>query len=1090
MLKLSSFQQIIQSNKVIKRAVVLTWACNTKFVFKTFRKLKLANNATILVYYQKQAYSKANLPQKQKLEKQQQFCQFKGTRNESIYFFRCKPEYVRFFQLHAKCVIIEYTDNSVSYFQLSWNLTREAERTPSLVYVGVPYNLDILVKYFKYQRFQDMFTPICSDDPESTMKTVKKLYASVRNVLTKETQTIDYLSTVIVTLPEFPFDNVATELESSVQEVLRENVSQNNLTFSDYVKNPTPAVIVATYSFVDIRLLDSVCDVVGNTFSLIEEDPVPTITTGYARTYEDNAQKVHEKFVYKLSGFSDHTEAQIQWLFFCSHNLTPASWRPIQGDASGEFVDISRTKNLEVGLMMFTPKQGRSPWSSVEKYLLSYYYQETKFVKFHQVHCQMKKRTSGETKLPQKLILHKRPPQEAPPIPDVCTTTPSTAWDTYLDRKACLISNLLQSVVGASDLLSLPAFNEDNYTKYALYEYVFIDIAGDIVWKTNGIYNYDSLRGHFTERLKKQKPAWYTNVSTNHLGIETLIYIFITWGKCFELFDPQILVTKPRISKLTLVDYQSIVYSKDDTPFLLDPSRLVQERDSSKTLDPYDSLAFLIQHLNDKYETWWVCPKHKHHKFYWEVSSMFTKPECKVCVTSPEVQRIYSELCELKVQGAIIDNITVEFPVLKRESYDRQKKELKKFENDTVTPLGRLINKQPNSLLGIGDPSEKDKLQNIRYDVFFTIKVGSNYQFVAIEADDPSHREIKSKGNTPKVVHSQDAVKNLISYLLQVHVLRIWTPNASGITVIPAVVSQFVEYVKKSTCKMYKSFDEMHAKQLSFLKKKENQTIEVVDLSNPKIDNDKLVPNYAKPLSCIVNTSTNESKTFFEYVEGGMTHEAFNSTPLDPLSYVDVFSVYYNFYNFERFKLSKQGNPIETFWKPRKGGLLGKGCIFDHREQGGLHVVYNYDTKTRKVTSFNMKNILKWNQEIYQYQDIPLSLFNPLRLVRLVKNIKLGTVPVRRGALRSSTKLTSKLESWIKENKWIFVVDDDDQDRGKRVKISKIRFSVYGLPYIYIDNKDNFFNRSYVGPDEIQERVYKTQSKKEKSNFKPTLAAS
>lgn len=1173
MLETAHIRDVVDSGKPLVSAIILTWSCSPAYVLELFADKEQESyqvkpnfrNAKIRVFFQRWSYDDMSKEKEAKETYRNESCRSTSrvpVDNLDIRFYRCRKEFIRNFQLHTKSCIFKYTDHSIQFIQFSWNLN--ANFKPSLLFRarsdvrGLPKNTHRLLQAVADDRFLTKFSNVCNGD--DAMREKHFCTAMFNSVVGAN---VDELCDLVLTLPKLHFalqenpDNQIqyTVFRNDLQQVLNEKkVAHLGLRFEEYIRKPSPAVLVSLFNFVDVRLLDSICNIVGDPFTLPEENQNPLVTAAYPVTFQDNTKHLHEKFVYKIAGANQTTKSKIQWVFFCSHNLTPASWKPVDGDPNGALEDSSSdAKNMEVGIFLFALQNGPPLWAPAEKYLIDYYFQKDKFVKFHQYHCRRRMsegpRVEANALDSGRINRTQRVPDPARIQP--CTLLRETAWQRYEDRKECLINYILPGCVGVSQLLGRHEFLEDNFSRYALYDYVFLDIAISIPWVQNGNYNMPELRGLFFKYTKNE--PWFKDEIKSKLIVETLMNIFLLWGRTFDLLDLKINEIRPRIMPETLIDYDKILWTKGrKVPFLIDPKRITESQDNKRDVDPYESLSFLMQHMFEPYEIWWQCPDVPSHRFYWDVKSVFQKPQCAVCETSPEVRNVYETLRTIEPS---ITHITVEFPIFKRESLvnqnrlrddyinrgypvlgnpyrgdkldisrndsdsddneeepepvnNRRKKRSKKSDDKGKTKKGKKkkTEKKKNRLLCEGTDSQQQLLQTMRYDIFFVY----DNKLVGIELDDPSHRILKDKGAdyqartdrpTAKQIHDADAVKNVVSWLMQVHVIRIATKDNDAMTLIPAIVKQVRTWVKSNKCKPKSTINQLHTYVLGVL----NTLTEDVDgykaktalsIRNPTIEIDKEDQNKIyldhkldKPISCVINTSTrdinNVRDSVLIYLDGGRLHTMYHtSKPVGLCRYVDFFSLYYNHDNFGRFMKSRKADVKEDWYMPNTKTRIG--TLYDSYEEGGVHVITKWPQRnknakiiTSKIWHFDItKSFAPIKEELAITEPNWTNLWDPVRLVRLVSRFD-WEPPTKeeRDSYPDYSKCTDppKLDEWIKsedKKNWIWLAKADNLSQGKCVQVLEILNNNYGQKILRIDNKNGDYESDLVQPGDIKQRVY------------------
>lgn len=1109
----------LSGHKRLEFALVLVWSCDPMYVITLFESVFKENleRAQVVVFFQRWNYPpdvvKEGADKKKCRTSYQKLVETE--RNTHAYgkqflFFKCHQRREDKFQIHTKSLVLVFDNGDVEYVQLSWNLGQDVDGVESLVYKGFPKDTELLTNVTQNnQLFISRFTALFEDtpNPEPVCRSVHLAVLAFKN---QRSNGVDHRSTLVVSVPSFfNLDEPGYRpLQRRVKSILSKTVSEHKLYhYNKYVTDESPSVLVTLYSFVDARLLDKVCDVVGRVFTSPDEENTGkpetfAVTVAYPETFNDNQRRLHEKFVYRVANLD---RKRVVWLFFCSHNLTLPSWQAYSTGAEEGAWKVSgdAKQNLDVGVFMFSEQSG-SPYQRVHDYLLKYYYQERDtFVKFHQSSCQRRPATAVNKRRPTNLKTVV-PTKEAPPSGgENCASRTPDAWQRFKERRTCLLESLLPKVVGMKELLDLPEFRRDNYTRFALYDHVFNHLAADIPWKRQGNYNVGVLRYQFDRAARNE--VWY-NSTRRHLVVETLVDVYLTWGKCFELFDSQILLLRPSVSNLTVVDYSQILWSRSDNRFLVDPKRIASKLDRHESVSPYDTLSFLVQHMFENYEVWWQCPVVKEHNFYWDVQSMFTHPRCVVCNTSPEVRLVYETIAQLNVTKYL----TVEFPIFKRETGQRQDKLIDDYVSRGFPDIQGIQLEPRNELLCYGTPHDNQRLMNMRYDVFYVV----DDKAVAIELDDSSHRLLKEQGKLNEAEfsepvrkrHNADAVKNVISWLMNVHLVRIATASNDALATIPSLVVQVSNWVTGSHVHVHENLAALHnhVKQVKAsvpdttrYKGRSFETVYARTLQNPVItagNTIRVLPN--KPISCVLNTDTFSTRlsrdTLHLYVSRGKLHVVNQEQTLGvPIClYVDVFSLFYNFTSIKMFQSSRQPSDKESWFSINNVSRVG--TLYDSTEHGGTHVVVSHPVdETEPVVSFDITKVARWERECETTPRLTATdawyrqlrgthLADPVQFVRLFERFR-PTVPTDQERQRFKNGARGvmvdplHLEEWIKARRDIYVSKEDDFNLSKKVRVTSVKYDERGRPTIRFKDVYNpeagYFTRPTVLPGEIVNRV-------------------
>lgn len=1067
-MELSTLRDALLSDRpgTLESATILVWSCNPSYLCELLRNdiqvKEEIGDAPVYVYFQRWLYETPNMSRQEQLTYQKDTkAKYAGSDDLNVYFYSCAKNLSRRFQLHAKCCLLRYKGNgrvedSFRYVQFSWNLHEPLGQ--SLVYTadtlspdGLPENIEVLASLIGSNCFQKRFEYVFG---KTNLKPdVSSLYERLENELRNAPK--DRLSKIVITVPdvlaEEDLENFSTyhvPFKEKVQEVLLSVLETDVVTrFTEYVRRPTPSVIVSLFNFVDARLLNTMCDVVADPFTLPNEKEVPLVTVAYPTSFEHNVTKLHEKFVYKVAAPVGE-KMDIVWLFFCSHNLTPVSWEQVDNSTNDGPENQNRRaepihprkKNIEVGVMLFSDTQ-RVPWHNVGEYLMSFYKGNNSYVKYHEHQCRrtlkdgsVTEEESYELRQDTVPLTKAIPAREDDDIPNLYHIDTFTR---YYHRKRWLKRHILPNVVGVTQLFLRPEFHSSNYTRYALYDYVFNDLMRDFPWVPGGNFNRAFLRGYCIKRITENEDdedfaPWYSDSPKGYMTMETILDVFVLWGRTFELFDPQILTKRPVVTIHTLINYTRILRSGEPNKpsrlgFLVDPAKLAYDRSNKLKVDPYDSLSFLMQHMFEDYEVWWKClDETGAHCFYHDVKSVFITPQCTVCKVSQTTRTVYGLLRNLGVK-----NIAVEFSVFKRESKDEQKKQLDNLRASNIKCIGRkryckkggVSISDEDSLLCSKKETLTGFLQNFRYDIFFV----HDGKLVAIEVDDQSHQQKVEKGELyePKTMrqragdvryHHRDAIKNVVSYLMGVHVVRLDTKNNNSLSLLPLLLKNILKMVETNTFPRYRSYRQLHQHVVDILapkraiieakqkekgrgkrnKKDEEEDGEFtpVEIQNPKISSPTAAMQYneTSPISCVFSTSVQDIGRVQDnirlYLNQGQAHAVYDGRvyPVPVCKYVDYLSLWYNLEHFRHFELSCKSQSPNWYTPNSHTGL---GTLFDSDEHVGVRLV----TKSKKSDTNPAVRVL-WHVDVDKtfvaYTDEHSSkqslqgVWDPVKHVRLV----------------------------------------------------------------------------------------------------------
>lgn len=1069
MLQLSTLRDEIATlcgrRRKIKFALFVSWSCDMRYVDSLVEEFG-SDDADITVVFQRHAYPveiRGNQNTKAKKHFVLNNCAELNT--TTVKYYKTKGKRATLYQVHCKFAFVVLDDGHTEYIQPSSNLV--PENKPSLLYRGFPIRLKYLSDVLVCEKFLDTVEPLCTGvgTPEMLLATLRRFHRDVTRI---PVASYDLHTMLVVTAPtNFELGDVFT-LKKAVQDIfyvcksLKANREQ--VLFRNYLKDLTLTTIVSYYNFVDVRLLDSICNSVASIFTSPDEQELkPLIATVYA----DNLASVenplqHEKFVYKV-----HNETNnILWVFVTSHNLTPASW------------ESQLSKNLEVGVMVFptTSTLSSASWKSVQSYLLNYYFKTTSYTKVHRTVCQRPVVSSeksgqpatlkkGNTKRAAPLDNSVYEPTHTCPVP--CRHATS-AFQRFRVAKECLVNHLLKNRSGLGQLTNLLAFNTDNYTRYALYDHVFNDLAGQVTWVSGGTFNTTQLRKHFRKRAEELDVTWYSpQLAGRELTLETLVDTFRTWGYFFELYSREIMLSRPIVNENTLVHYGEVHESKNHT-FLEDPA-YHNYRDNNT--NAYDALSFLVQNMLTNQCVWFRCTKvNTNHEFYTTLKVVCNRPHCMVCETTQDTQLVYQTLREYPED---LQFVTVEFPLHKRLPVYQQVQRANEFKNVRNTVF---YNEELQVLTD-------QKLKNAyRFDVFFAF---GDY-VCAVELDDVSHRELKRRSVNAfgEPVRTTDAVKTVMAHLYGIHVLRIETVNTNSRSLVPTLVKEFLGFVRRTNVTFFghgywKTFQTVYDSVKNHQAVKNRSSLNPVKVANPVFDvrTNDIRLNKASPVSMwltvvdsdkaartvranrkwgTANRTTRqllqsrERNTLELYLQEGTLHASFSSEQEVPVSdLLDVFSVRRNYCNILQFLESRTQEHLKSWFELGSGRNSRQGRLFE--SDNGVVVLGQYNQSQKGYEYSEFSDVYSVDNVKYTklqgLEDVPV----PYQYVRLYETFQ-KTTTVNQYKLRSSHVKT--LEQWIAPKKKVWVVNELEEG-GEQVEqrtVESVGKDQYGKVYVTLES--------------------------------------
>ena len=760
--------------------------------------------------------------------------------------FRIRGKNPPLHQLHLKAALLVYPRTFV-LVQFSRNLDLRNSLEPEIIYSGRPQGSQKLV---------ELFLAILHR-PNGYVEDMnrKKMRDTAINQLQMTLQMMNGMHRDhFHELFHFVAQTFETSMGEELTNLLRRIRQGNNDTlYKSWARLNQESLLLLHFPYVHNALETNVCDVVVGPASASEAEKR---MTRVELTYSQSLNLLnfpHESWVCRLQG--RHPDDRLLWFLLVSANLTLPSWapraaqlypqpqQPPQPPHAGP--DPLRRYNLESGVIMFDHYDAdESIVGNRFRNHIRNLMRPSDWTTLTSVKCGVDRADISHK--PQKELNYANDrtsricARDARLCGDIVAAG-LTPWERFKRAKKCLVEVVLKGMVGTYNLMDHALMKYSYYFRWALYDYLFNDLAKYHPVGHQGVYDEKVTRRYFLYAIRKERnrhPWVFCKTATTTLNM--LIDIFVRWSIAFDFYDPLINSSRPMVTEQTLVALED---GKHGEQIVEDPFQ------KWRKVSPYDTVSFLMQSLNASSYVWWKCPKG--HDFYWTPKNMMLRiSSCPVCVMYHDIQMLYDLMQEQKG----VDRLTVEFPLLRRATIQDTHQKDKKDQQG----------KKPNE----DEETEDDKMDKnrrlMKYDIMF--RLDEKY-VCAIEFDDVSHNS-KPKNLQDFIEVNQpstDAAKNVLSSAMGIHLMRVWAankrPNAKAR--LQQLIEFFLEAVRDNKTKMsLKSFNRFESRVRAFhsddgipaercLTKKNEYTRISDDELRATIEN---AQNHKFPVSLIFNT--------------------------------------------------------------------------------------------------------------------------------------------------------------------------------------------------------------------------------------------
>lgn len=604
----------------------------------------------------------------------------------------------------------------------------------------------------------------------------------------------------------------------------------------------------------------------------------------------------------------------IEWLFLTSHNLSTNSWGRLG-------------QNLEMSLLILQSVDRQIIPPSINEWILRRV-QSSERINNALFSCTSEK-IRRETDA--------RPVQKAP---SMIVSASSDAWSRFASAWGQVWGMITTTASGALDVM-VYLKKQNLYARFAAYHIIFQYAGGKHSDRQD--LRYHSVRSSIKDALRGGKH--------DDRIMDILTDLYIKWSKIFTLYDARFPRHIPEARPETLTHLGE---APPGMQVLEDPAHARGGNPSSTT---HDTTSFLVQQMFSGLEVWWQCALG--HRFYFPIDQMMlsANPSCIVCAKAPEIQLMVNHLCHQRG----VELITVEFPLFQRT---RGKDENRYCDSDMADPCR-----------GSNDIST----QTMFYDIFFYWK-GS---LVTIEFDDASHlRGPIPESAVPDMVADKspgahrDAVKNVISHVLGVHLVRFWVKGnnrSNAMAQIPGYLDDFLsrlDAVDKRTEPWDRSRTRIHEWVLGRLGER------VVPAS-------KLISGKNPPLSLIYQVGPPGRRNPENALKAGKeSHPLTRTDKVGPCRHMDARSVCQNVTNFSIFIQSLTDGDYAFARRPM--GVLGSVV---QRSGGGrrLDIVTSVSKDGKKVKTRELEYVFIRRDPPYEevYQPKKKAHYHLPRLIPL-----------------------------------------------------------------------------------------------------------
>jgi hypothetical protein len=852
--------------------------------------------STCYVYFQRYSFRATNAGHAEPAftgeKRRKALTEFNQIRTFKAFRIRSKQRPV-LHQMHLKSALFVYA-NTLEFVQFSRNLDKQNSEEEEVLYHGLPQRLDTLIKLLKdilerpnrYIRKNGLEADDgYVDDMDNKTDTVMGILNRSLQIYAAEVRNGRYDKAAFMLTQGFN-TSIGNEFVSVLRHV---KTSGNGLLYKEW-KTDQESLLLLHFPYVNNGLETNICDAVIEPLSHgIPEKLKTSVELTYSKT--PHLQNFpHESWVCRMTGKGLHH--RILWFFLVSCNLTLPSWVPFKREPVSE-VDLPRY-NLECGVIVFECKnEDSTQFAPPVRDYIQRLMRPSDWTTLTTVKC-----NSNRTLLPNAVdVVNEYTKQERNALRNNESTClrhrascndlhTGTNWQRLQKAKQCLIKFVLPELVGTSNLMDSPIIRYNYFMRWALYDYIFNDLAKRHPVGRLGTYDDKTARKYFLFQIRDD-PSLHPWIKCHNamVTLSVLVDIFVRWSIAFDCYDGRINATRPLVNNKTVVTLHD---AKKDEQMLEDPHQ--KNRVDCTT---YDTLSLLMQSMHSNSYLWWKCPNG--HTFYWTPKNMMMRTSaCPVCAKYQDISSLYEIL-----QGeAHVKFLTVEFPLLRKLDRDIRAE-------DAVVDMD--ANEQGQEQL-----MEKYRLL-MKYDLFFLYR---DRYVCAIEFDDASHNN-KAQSNEnvrldrPPAAAGQnrrakaDAIKNVLSSAMGIHLMRIWTkndrPNAKSRLKI--LVDRFLQGIQANATTIPDTMDDFYARVQLFREKKIRAKRLITSSNNQVNENNanfkKLFPNRQQrpakfPISFVFATDVpktafvqDERRLINEMVEEGKKHPCLQDHPVSLKTEID-----------------------------------------------------------------------------------------------------------------------------------------------------------------------------------------------------------
>ena len=299
------------------------------------------------------------------------------------------------------------------------------------------------------------------------------------------------------------------------------------------------------------------------------------------------------------------------YFFIVSNNLTLPSWAPL---LNADEQDMARY-NLECGVLMLERNPANPSLFSEE--LMLYVNESMKSsdtTTLSRATCQFDREAITER---QELLVGEI--SQCRRDGNVCARAYMTTisnGDRLKNAKECLKNGYLKGLLGSYNLFHSEIFKKSFFVRWALYDYLFNDLARQLPVERLGAYDVSTTRKYFLKEITEYpgNHPWIMCQSAP-VTLDVLVDIFTRFSIAFDMYDSRINSSRPVVSQETLVTLDEATCNE----------RIVEDYGQKSRTDctPYDTLSFLMQSMHSAIPVWWTCPRG--HSFYYSPHNMLMR---------------------------------------------------------------------------------------------------------------------------------------------------------------------------------------------------------------------------------------------------------------------------------------------------------------------------------------------------------------------------------------------------------------------------------------------------------------------------------